>query len=329
MAHGPWSRVLWPLPVPPHRHPRMHNVLPNSKAYSYHLARAARKNGAVIRTGFRAKSLIVTENRITGVVANNGSNDIEFVAQLGVILAAGDYGSSKELKRAYLGDDIADIEGPRPSSTGDGHRMATKLGAVVVNSDLALGPEVRFVAPPRLLISLLPPVRAVAEIMKLGTRFAPAALIRRVMMQFLTTNLAPRAAFCNEGGILVRTDGRAIVRSGDKLAEAIPKQPDGKAFFVLDSRLGRKFSEWPNFISTAPGIAYAYLDDYKNNRKDIFFKPTPSRNSLRISVFPPSILLKLSAITMMQSPNKVAVILPPTRSQNRRSWHWGQQRVGL
>ena len=29
------------------------------------------------------------------------------------------------------------------------------------------------------------------------------------------------------------------------------------------------FSGWPHFISTAPGVAYAYVDDYRRNRKDI------------------------------------------------------------
>jgi fumarate reductase flavoprotein subunit len=32
----------------------------------------------------------------------------------------------------------------------------------------------------------------------------------------------------------------------------------------------QRFTGWPNFISTAPGVAYAYLDDYRRNRRDIF-----------------------------------------------------------
>jgi hypothetical protein len=32
----------------------------------------------------------------------------------------------------------------------------------------------------------------------------------------------------------------------------------------------QSFTGWPNFISTAPGVAYAYLDDYRRNRRDIF-----------------------------------------------------------
>jgi fumarate reductase flavoprotein subunit len=30
------------------------------------------------------------------------------------------------------------------------------------------------------------------------------------------------------------------------------------------------FSHWPHFISTAPGVAYAYVNDYRRNRRDIF-----------------------------------------------------------
>jgi hypothetical protein len=41
---------------------------------------------------------------------------------------------------------------------------------------------------------------------------------------------------------------------------------------VIDAQIAAQFSGWPNFISTAPGIAYAYLDDYKKNRRDITFE---------------------------------------------------------
>ena len=39
---------------------------------------------------------------------------------------------------------------------------------------------------------------------------------------------------------------------------------------MFDGALAEKFSAWPYFISTAPGIAYAYLDDYRRCRQDIF-----------------------------------------------------------
>ena len=31
-----------------------------------------------------------------------------------------------------------------------------------------------------------------------------------------------------------------------------------------------KFDGWPYFVSTAPGVAYAYLKDYRRNRADIY-----------------------------------------------------------
>ena len=41
LAHG--IRFYGPMPEPPHRKPRMHNVLPNSRSFIAHLGRAARR----------------------------------------------------------------------------------------------------------------------------------------------------------------------------------------------------------------------------------------------------------------------------------------------
>jgi succinate dehydrogenase/fumarate reductase flavoprotein subunit len=48
------------------------------------------------------------------------------------------------------------------------------------------------------------------------------------------------------------------------------KQPDRVGWIVFDQAVAEKFSAWPYFISTAPGVAYAYLADYRRNRPDIF-----------------------------------------------------------
>ena len=39
-----------PMPEPPHTVPRMHNVIPNSRAFIHHLSRRARRLGVEIRT---------------------------------------------------------------------------------------------------------------------------------------------------------------------------------------------------------------------------------------------------------------------------------------
>jgi succinate dehydrogenase/fumarate reductase flavoprotein subunit len=51
LAHG--IRFYGPMPEPPHRRPRMHNVLPNSRSFIVHLARAARDAGVMIATHAR------------------------------------------------------------------------------------------------------------------------------------------------------------------------------------------------------------------------------------------------------------------------------------
>jgi succinate dehydrogenase/fumarate reductase flavoprotein subunit len=52
----------------------------------------------------------------------------------------------------------------------------------------------------------------------------------------------------------------------------LPEQPDKLAFILFDDTVARRFTAWPNYISTAPGIAYAYLDDYRRARRDIFHR---------------------------------------------------------
>jgi succinate dehydrogenase/fumarate reductase flavoprotein subunit len=50
----------------------------------------------------------------------------------------------------------------------------------------------------------------------------------------------------------------------------VAKQPEREVFIVFDGALAQKFEAWPYFVSTAPGVAYAYLSDYRRNRADIF-----------------------------------------------------------
>jgi succinate dehydrogenase/fumarate reductase flavoprotein subunit len=265
---------LGPFSEPPHRYPRMHTVLPNSKAYTYSMARRARKEGVKVHLRTRAQRLVWRNGRVAGVEASVGSGKpCSFVAREGVVLAAGDYSSNKEMKEAYVGPAVANIEGINPSSTGDGQRLALEVGARIVNRDLVWGPEIRFVAPPpKMLVEALPPVKPIAKAMKFATGYLPAWLFRRILMMFVTTNLAPSPAFYEEGGILVNRSGERFTNEGDKPELAIPEQPDRVAFFVLDERIARKFSRWPHVVSTAPGIAYAYLPDYHNNRKDIYYQ---------------------------------------------------------
>jgi fumarate reductase flavoprotein subunit len=72
------------------------------------------------------------------------------------------------------------------------------------------------------------------------------------------------------GAVLVNKTGRRFCDELDAPALAVPDQPGKVAFILIDGRLAREFSAWPHFVSTAPGVAYAYVPDYRRNRPDVY-----------------------------------------------------------
>ena len=261
-------RFYGPMPEPPHRLPRMHNVLPNSLSYIYHLDRAARRAGVDIRLGARATELLTQSGAVTGVACEGG---LRLRARRGVVLATGDFTNDPELKARYMGPQQAKVEGVNLTATGDGQKLALPLGARIVNGDLALGPEIRFIPPARAtLVRRLPPWPALAVAMEWAMGHVPARLLRPFIMSFLTTALAPSPKLFERGAILVNRAGRRFCDELRTPALALPDQPDKVGLILIDGRLAREFSAWPHFVSTAPGVAYAYIPDYRRNRPDVY-----------------------------------------------------------
>lgn len=263
-----------PMIEPPHRYPRMHLVLPNSRAFPYYLGRHCARLGVDLRLDTPVERLIVENGRVAGVRARGAGNSIaEFRARGAVVLAAGDYSAGHELKARFAGEDVARLEAVNATATGDGHRMALEVGAVVVNGDIVRGPIMRFVPPTQeRWILKLPPWRALARSMRLALDHLPQAWLRPFAMSFLTTALGPSPELFKSGAILVNRAGERFTDELAVPARAVPQQPDRLAYIVFDAKLARRFTAWPNFISTAPGIAYAYLDDYRRNRRDIWHR---------------------------------------------------------
>jgi len=269
LKHG--VRFYGPMPEPPHSKPRMHNVLPNSRAFITHLARAARRAGVTIACGARATALVKEQGRVTAIDCATADGPRRFRARGGIVLAAGDFTSDPELKAHFMGLQEAKIDGVNVTATGDGQKLAVALGARIINGDLALGPELRFVPPPgRNILLSLPPWRVLANLMAWSLEYMPSALLRPFVMSFVTTALAPSPDLFAEGAILINKRGERFTDERDKPAYALPDQPDKVGYILLDQRLTALFSGWPHFISTAPGVAYAYVDDYRRNRADIF-----------------------------------------------------------
>jgi fumarate reductase flavoprotein subunit len=301
-------RFMGPMPEPPHRKPRMHNVLPNSRSYIYHLERRARRAGVSIRTGVRAEALEQRDGRVTGVRTVAGTLE----ARRAVVLAAGDFTSSPELKARFMGPQEAKVEGVNATATGDGQKMAEALGATIVNGDLALGPELRFVPPAReTLVRRLPPWPALAAFMAWALDHLPPALLRPFVMQFVTTALAPSPALFDAGAILVNRDGARFGDERDRPAWRVPDQPERIAYIVLDGTLADRFSAWPDFVSTAPGVAYAYVPDYRRNRPDVYTEaPTLAALAAGLAMAPAA--LEASAARRLARPPFIA--LGPVRS---------------
>ncbi|MBP1848422.1 fumarate reductase flavoprotein subunit [Rhizobium petrolearium] len=270
-----------PMPEPPHRQPRMHNILPNSRAYIYFLEREARRVGVTIRVNSEVKDLLVEDGRVVGVQLRSGI----LRARKAVVLASGDYSSSPEWKERF-NPPVRDIDGVNTTNTGDGQRMGEALGAKIKYGHVVYGPNLRFMPPPKPnLLQKLPPWPWFTRLMRWSLNTMPSWILRPFILSFVTTYLSPEPTMFREGAILVNRDGE---RFADELAKpnfAFGQQPQKQAFIVFDDEVAKKFNAWPYFISTAPGVAYAYLSDYKRTRPDLYSSaPTLGELARKIGV---------------------------------------------
>ncbi|OWT54814.1 FAD-dependent oxidoreductase [Candidimonas nitroreducens] len=257
---------------PPHRKPRMHNVLPNSGSYIYHLSRRARRAGVQCLLQTRAEKLLQdADGRVVGVQACGPDGQSRILSAEAVVLAGGDFNASREFKIEFGNADQTGIPAVNSLATGDCQRMGRVVGGRIVNGDIALNdPRFRFAPPARRPWFLsLPPVRPITTIMRWAMRVLPPRLARPFIMSFVTTALAPEAHLLKLGAVLVNKNGETFLREGEKIGHGIARQPDNAAWLFMDGPRLQLCSHWPNFVSTAPGVAYAYIDDYERNRPDL------------------------------------------------------------
>lgn len=261
-----------PSPEPPNRWPRMHNVIPNSKAYIAAFHRRCLQLGVTVRTGAIATTLLRDPGgRVAGVRFAWRGQEHQAEAARGVVLAAGDYSNSYEIKRQYLPEEVARIEGVNPTATGEGHLLGLEAGAAVRNMDVLYGPEMRFVTPPgKPFAQLLPSDPRLARLIARLLPVVPKPLLAAYVKRLLVTWTHPDDKLFAAGAILVNTEGRRFCNELDRPYLKFFEQPDRIGYLVLDAKVAAEFSAWPNYVSTAPDIAYAYLADYRRLRPDIF-----------------------------------------------------------
>lgn len=92
------------------------------------LLKAADEAGVVLVSGARAERLVVEDDRVSGVVADG----VAFTASRGVLLACGGFEWNDEMTSQFLGGPLMARCSP-PFNTGDGIRMAQRLGVKLGN----------------------------------------------------------------------------------------------------------------------------------------------------------------------------------------------------
>lgn len=268
IGHG--VQFTMPYHEPPHRVPRMHNVVPNSRSYIARLARAARSLGVDVRLSTTVTDLVLTGDRVTGVrVRGEDGSGRELGARTGVVLATGDFSGNAEMRSANLPDEAAAAIPINPAATGSGHVLAQDVGGRLVAMDRLFGPQLRFGPPPRRgMLDRLPLWRWLCAVEGAVVRRVPATALRPIVKSLLVSHMSPTDALFRSGAILVNADGERFGTEQAPAAE-LAHQPGGHGFIVLDQRIADRFDGPPNFISTAPGIAFAYFSDYRRGRPDL------------------------------------------------------------
>jgi len=261
-----------PSPEPPNRVPRMHNVIPNAKAYISTLQSRFLGLGGTIYCNTAVKKLLKGNNRVDEIEAEVAGSTVRIKARRGIVLAAGDYANSKSMITAYKGEEYASIDGINPYAEGDGHRLVREIGGKLVNMDITWGPEIRFIPPEKkAFVQLLPTSGLAARFMGLLLPLVPKMIIHMIIKRFLVTWQHPDDGLYANGAIMVNAEGSRFcneTRSPDREI-ALARQPGKIAYILLDERLVNLYTTWPRFISTAPEIAYAYVKDYLRMRPDI------------------------------------------------------------
>jgi succinate dehydrogenase/fumarate reductase flavoprotein subunit len=133
IAETPLGRGA-PNGIPPDELARrqVHDERGTGQALVGRLLKGCLDRGIVPRTGMRAAELLTGSGRVTGVRFETADGDVEVAAVRGVVLATGGFEHDAELVGTFLRGPLT-RPASVPSNTGDGLRMAMRLGAGLAN----------------------------------------------------------------------------------------------------------------------------------------------------------------------------------------------------
>ncbi len=260
-----------PFPEPPHRVPRMHNVVPDSRMYIAQLRRAARHAGVKFLPNASLVELRMDPQGVAcvGAVVEVDGQKVDLPATRGVVVATGDFSGNGGMRRAHLSAAAAAAVPANPASTGDGQRLIAAIGGRLRAMHFSTGPKLRFRPAQRsgfvARLPLWPPL------MKFGARIVqlvPPRALGFYVKSVLVVHMQPSPRLFEAGAILVNLNGRRFCDERES-TKPLALEPDSTGYVILDAVIADRFSKAPDFISTAPGIAYAYLPDYARARPDL------------------------------------------------------------
>jgi succinate dehydrogenase/fumarate reductase flavoprotein subunit len=274
---------------------RLHTALPSSRSYIYHLHRRARRLGVTVLLSTAAETLEQSGDGVNRVIGRSADGaDVVVNVRRGVILAAGDFSASREMKRKFISDRVATFMSMNPGATGDAQRMAMDLGAQMLNANVFDVPSMRLAPPPAEgwfgLLQKLPPRRLLTLPIKWGLRYFPGRAIRPLMLSFVTTHLSPRETLFADGAQLVDRDGRWMPRREESVSLTVAELGERGGYIIGDRRLFDQYSCGEHYVAAAPGVARAYLADFRRSRKDLYTEASSLEDLAAAIGVPPAAL---------------------------------------
>ena len=250
-----------PYAEPPHRVLRMHNTVPGPRLIVDRLERAARLSGAVIQTGATTQELLQDSNRrVYGVTFRVDGQERRAIARGGVILASGDFSGNDAMRQAYLASAAARAVPLNPNNQGDGFSLVEPLKAALCNMDAIFGPQLRFRRASRLgLNELMPSWPWLARAAAIFFMYAPKWMLKPLVRSLMIANMSPSERLFEAGAVLVASAGQLLDSAHP--AQSVAHTEDRTGYIVMSAQIAKQFDSLPNYISTAPGIAYAFFNE--------------------------------------------------------------------
>jgi fumarate reductase flavoprotein subunit len=265
---GMGVRFLGPFQAPPNRHPRMHNVLPNSRSFTAALAVRARRLGVRIETNRRAEELLTDDNH--GVIGVRAGSERYYAAK-GVVIATGDYTAAADLVSAEIGGSAGTATAANPDNTGDGHLLGRSVGGVTLGMDSAAESLRYLPRKHRDFIKGMPPSPWFSRLAAPFARHMPGPLFEFIAKGALVGWFAASPAMYDAGAIQIdAATGRRMTDETKyaELSRSVGKHGD-RSYLVLDAKIAREFSRGGQPVAAFPGIARAYLEDVRRRRRDL------------------------------------------------------------